>query len=150
MRRCGPPARPRAAAGIRRIGAQLSAAGLRRLLGELGAAKQRLLREAAALREVERRVRDWDAREAFQARRSRALRTEATLCFSRALDGLEILLGRLPRDDRGGAARARPRGLRARRLLIAICAELRYLQQAFDGGNLQLARALTRFAAHEA
>jgi hypothetical protein len=127
----------------------LSATGLQKLLQALGGAKRRLLTETAALREVESRVRDWDAREAFQARRGQVLRSEAALRFSQALDGLEGLLRRLSHDDLGVALRTRPRGARARRLLVEICCELRYLQRAFDGGNLLLAGALATFAAPE-
>jgi hypothetical protein len=123
---------------------------LERLLGELGGAKQRLLTETAAWREVDRRVRDWDVREAFQARRSHALCTKAALRFADALDGLEALLLKLSsQDDLGATLRARPRGARTRRLQVEICSELRYLQRAFDGGNLLLASALARFATQE-
>ena len=55
-----------------------STADLRRVLDELGAAKQSLLDATAALRAVDGRVRLWDLGEPFMARRSHALRAEAT------------------------------------------------------------------------
>jgi hypothetical protein len=138
---------PRSAGGPPSGGRHPATTALQRLLEELGAAKRRLLDETAALREVDRRVGAWDLRQAFQARRGHALHTEAAGRFADALDLLEGLLLRLSHDDLGAALRAQHRGPRARRLLVEICSELRYLQRAFDGGNLLLASALATFAA---
>jgi hypothetical protein len=119
-----------------------STLGLRRLLDELGAAKSRLHAETAALREIDRRVCDWDLRQPFQARRGRALRSQAAVRFADELGGLQVLLARLSREDVAPFLRARPRSPGTRRLLVAIHTELRYLQRAFDGGSLLLAHAL--------
>lgn len=119
---------------------------LRLLLGELGEAKRRLLGETERLRAIEARVRDWDLGQVFQARRGRALRLEATVRFSGALGDLHVLLARLSDARRSPALAARPLSRRRRVLLAAIRSELRYLQRAFDGGNLLLANTLETFS----
>ena len=119
---------------------------LRLLLGELGEAKRRLLGETEALRAIETRVREWDLAQPFQARRGRALRAEATVRFSDALDDLHDLLARLSDARRPPALVARPISPRRRRLLAAIRSELLYLQRAFDGGSLLLANTLETFS----
>jgi hypothetical protein len=126
-----------------------SATSLRRILDELGAAKARLLEESTALREIEARVRAWDLREVFQARRGHALRAEGTDRFANALAGLEELLTRLARGEAAGLRRPRPWGGRTRPLLVEIHTELRYLQRAFDGGSLLLAGALASFSTQQ-
>lgn len=118
---------------------------LRLLLIELGEAKRRLLGETEALRAIEARVRDWDLTEAFQARRGHALRIEATVRFSGALDDLHELLARMSDARQAPALATRPLSPRRRRLLAEIRSELRYLQRAFDGGNLLLANMLETF-----
>ncbi|HVR61264.1 MAG TPA: hypothetical protein VMU50_05160 [Polyangia bacterium] len=138
------------AAGGPESGAGLGAGGegrvLRLLLGELGEAKRRLLGETEALRVIETRVREWDLSQPFQARRGRALRVEATVRFSDALDDLHELLARLSDGRQSPALAASPLSPRRRRLLAAIRSELRYLQRAFDGGNLLLANTLETFS----
>ncbi|HEX3697800.1 MAG TPA: hypothetical protein VH374_20670 [Polyangia bacterium] len=119
---------------------------LRLLLGELGAAKHRLLVETEALRDIETRVRGWDLSEAFQARRGHTLRVEATVRFSGALDELHDLLARLSDARLSPAFALRPISPGRRRLLTEIRSELRYLQRAFDGGNLLLANTLETFS----
>jgi hypothetical protein len=119
---------------------------LQQLLDELGVAKQRLLGETAALRAVDTRVRSWDLSEPFLARRSHALRAEATHRFGEALDALHVLLERLSDTPFEGMAPTAPRGARSRRLLVEIRSQLRYLQRAFDGGSLLLASALARLS----
>ena len=119
---------------------------LQELLGELGVAKRRLLSETAALRAVDARVRAWDLGEAFLARRSHTLRTEATVRFGQALDGLHELLLRLSETNLRDASGAPPRRVGSRRLLVEIRNELRYLQRAFDGGSLLLASTLASFS----
>ena len=119
---------------------------LRLLLGELGDAKHRLLIETDALREIEFRVRGWDLAEPFQARRGHALRVEATVRFSAALDDLHDLLARLSEARLSPTFVARPISPRRRRLLAEIRNQLRYLQRAFDGGNLLLANTLESFS----
>jgi hypothetical protein len=114
---------------------------LREMLERLGAAKQSLLDATAALRAVDGRVRLWDLAQPFMARRSHALRAEATARFGGALGELHVLLQHLE-----ATPRALPRRGQSRRLLIQIRSELRYLQRAFDGGSLLLARALDSFA----
>ena len=138
-------------------GGRLSAAGtrpeagaqgtrtLRALLGQLGEAKQRLQAETEVLRNVEGRVRGWDLAEAFQARRGHALRVEATVRFSGALDDLHGLLARLSDARLSSTLMSRPVSSGKRRLLAEIRSELRYLQRAFDGGNLLLASTLESF-----
>jgi hypothetical protein len=121
---------------------------LRLLLGELGEAKHRLLVETEVLRDVETRVRDWDLSEAFQARRGHALRLEATVRFSGALDDLHALLARLSDTRLAATLTTRPVSASKRRLLADIRSELRYLQRAFDGGNLLLANTLETFASY--
>jgi hypothetical protein len=120
---------------------------LQQLLDELGLAKQRLLGETEALRAVDARVRSWDLGEAFLARRSRALRAEATVRFGEALDSLHLLLLRLSETNLRVAPRVLAGRAGTRRLLIAIRNELRYLQRAFDGGSLLLASTLASFSA---
>ena len=131
------PRRPRASDGTTG-GAAPATRRLQRVLDDLGAAKQRLLDATAAMRVVDGRVRLWDLSEPFQARRSHALRAEVTVSFGAALEQLHALLQRLPEDSLG----AGPRRTRDRRLLAEIRGQLRYLQRAFDGGSLLLARAL--------
>jgi hypothetical protein len=129
------------------VGAR-GAGSLRQLLGDLGAAKRRLLAATEALRDVDTRVRAWDLSELFLARRSHLLRREVAVRFGEALDGLQALLIRLPDASTNVhvAPRAMSGGARNRRLLVAIRGELRYLQRAFDGGNLLLASALATFS----
>ena len=126
----------------------LALGSLRQLLDDLGVAKRRLLVATEALRDIDTRVRAWDLSELFQARRSRLLRREVAVRFGEALDGLQALLVRLSDANANlrAAPRALPGGVRHRRLLVAIRSELRYLQRAFDGGNLLLASALARFS----
>jgi hypothetical protein len=89
-----------------------------------------------------------DLGELFLARRSHLLRREVAVRFGEALDGLQALLIRLPDASTNVhvAPRAMSGGARNRRLLVAIRGELRYLQRAFDGGNLLLASALATFS----
>ena len=129
-----------------RGGAGSDGRALRLLLGELGEANRRLLGETEALRAIEARVRDWDLGQAFQARRGHALRVEATVRFSGALDDLHELLARLFDGRLSPALAERPVSPRRRRLLAEIRSELRYLQRAFDGGNLLLANTLETFS----
>ena len=120
---------------------------LRQLLAELGAAKRRLFDETEVLRDIEARVRGWDMSESFQARRGQALRIAAAMRFGRALDDLHGLLVRMADARMGPAFTARPTSSSRRRLVAEIRNELRYLQRAFDGGNLLLATALESFSA---
>ncbi len=143
MRRNGGTGRQLPTAGLE-AGAR-GARTLRLLLGELGEAKLRLLVETEALRDIESRVRGWDLAEPFQARRGHSLRVEATLRFSGALDDLHDLLVRLSDARLSPAFTTRPISPRRRRLLAEIRSELRYLQRAFDGGNLLLANTLETF-----
>jgi len=136
------PGAPAVTAAAGRTTAAARERELREFLARLGAAKQGLLDATAALRAVDGRVRLWDLGEPFMARRGHALRAEATARFGRALDQLHGLLQHLE-----AAPRALPRRGQSRRLLIQIRSELRYLQRAFDGGSLLLARALDSFTA---
>lgn len=120
---------------------------LRLLLGELGSAKRRLFDETEALRDIETRVRGWDLSEAFQARRGQSLRIDAAIRFGRALDDLHELLVRMSDVRLAPTFAPRPASSSRRRLLAEIRSELRYLQRAFDGGNLLLATALESFSA---
>jgi hypothetical protein len=139
----------RAGSGSRVTGA--AAGALRQVLEQLSVAKRELRAASEALRAVEGRLRSpfWDLRAPFMARRGRALHDEATLRFSRALDGLHALLvsvtERTLPGSGGGGGSAPPRGPRVRRLLAEIRQELRSMQRAFDGGSLLLASALETF-----
>jgi hypothetical protein len=121
------------------------AARLRQVLEQLSAAKQLLLKETEALRVVDTRVRSWDLSEPFLARRSHALRAEATARFGEALDRLHDLLLRVSDGGLGGKSPAR--SSQSRKLMVEIRNELRYLQRAFDGGSVLLASTLETFGA---
>jgi hypothetical protein len=114
------------------------------VLQQLSAAKQLLLAETEALRAIDSRVRSWDLSEPFLARRSHALRAEATARFGHALDRLHDLLLQVSE----GRLFAKPsvQSQRSRKLMIEIRNELRYLQRAFDGGSVLLAATLETFA----
>jgi hypothetical protein len=126
----------------RRPATSVSARLLEGVLGELAVAKAGLAAASDLLRGIDARVRTWDLTEPFQARRGRALREETAALFARALDVLHELLVRLADRSLAPAFVSRLSAPRKRRLQAKIRQELRYLQRAFDGGSLLLARTL--------
>jgi hypothetical protein len=120
---------------------------LQGILDELETAKARLLAVTEGLRAIDTRVGSWDQREAFMARRGLMLREEATEQFACALDALHELLVRLADRSLGPAFASRLSAPRTRKLQAKIRQELRYLQRAFDGGSLLLAKTLRSFGA---
>jgi hypothetical protein len=121
---------------------------LEAILDELATAKANLMTATEALRAVDTRVRGWDLCEAFMARRGTVLRDEATTQFAHALDALHGLLVRLADRSLGATFATRLSAPGKRRLEAKIRQELRYLQRAFDGGSLLLARTLRSFGAN--
>jgi hypothetical protein len=126
----------------RRPAAAASSRVLQRILDELATAKTSLAAASDVLRSVDARVRSWDLREPFLARRGLMLRDEAATRFAQALDALHELLVRLADRSLAPAFASRLRAPRTRTLQVKIRQELRYLQRAFDGGSLLLARTM--------
>jgi hypothetical protein len=143
----GARAAAKASSAPRRPPRSSSSRVLQGILDELETAKASLLAATEVLRTVDIRVRAWDQREAFMARRGLALREEAATRFAHALDALHGLLVRLADRGLGAAFGARLTAPGTRRLQAKIRQELRYLQRAFDGGSLLLAKTLRSFGA---